>query len=148
MGSDSVVYRLTRGARAFRRVLTPLQREVYLVIQLMVLVVLYLQVVLIVNALLKKLPLPENVQNAAVLMSLVPNGLFLSITLAYALAAVRIVRYGALVQQANAVESLSQVNVLCMDKTGTLTTPPLSQEPGLSLRFPRGRGAMQRLEEA
>ena len=122
VGSDSVVYRLTRGARAFRRVLTPLQREVYLVIQLMVLVVLYLQVVLIVNALLKKLPLPENVQNAAVLMSLVPNGLFLSITLAYALAAVRIVRYGALVQQANAVESLSQVNVLCMDKTGTLTT--------------------------
>ncbi len=33
----------------------------------------------------------------------------------------RIVSKGALVQQANAVESLSNVDVLCMDKTGTLT---------------------------
>src|SRR5262249_45033558 len=30
-------------------------------------------------------------------------------------------RFGALVQQANAVESLSRVDVLCTDKTGTLT---------------------------
>ena len=30
-------------------------------------------------------------------------------------------KYGALVQQANAIESLSNVNVLCLDKTGTLT---------------------------
>jgi magnesium-transporting ATPase (P-type) len=51
----------------------------------------------------------------------VPNGLFLSITLAYALGAVRIIKYGALVQQSNAIESLSNVTVLCTDKTGTLT---------------------------
>ena len=50
-----------------------------------------------------------------------PNGLFLSIAVAYALGAVRILRFGALVQQANAVESLSSVDVLCLDKTGTLT---------------------------
>src|SRR5262249_19518109 len=35
--------------------------------------------------------------------------------------AVRIIRFGALVQQSNAIESLSNVDVLCMDKTGTLT---------------------------
>jgi cation-transporting ATPase E len=35
---------------------------------------------------------------------------------------VRIAGKGALVQQANAVESLSNVSVLCLDKTGTLTT--------------------------
>jgi len=37
------------------------------------------------------------------------------------LGAVRIIGKGALVQQANAVESLSNVDVLCLDKTGTLT---------------------------
>ena len=42
-------------------------------------------------------------------------------TIGYALAAVRLSRVGALVQQANAVESLSRVDVLCTDKTGTLT---------------------------
>jgi cation-transporting ATPase E len=35
---------------------------------------------------------------------------------------VRIASRGALVQQANAIESLSNVDVLCLDKTGTLTT--------------------------
>ena len=35
--------------------------------------------------------------------------------------ALRIVQRGALVQQSNAVESLSNVTVLCTDKTGTLT---------------------------
>src|SRR5919205_191105 len=47
--------------------------------------------------------------------------LFLATTVSYSLGAVRIVRKGALVQQANAIESLSNVNVLCLDKTGTLT---------------------------
>jgi len=47
--------------------------------------------------------------------------LFFMVVLAYALGALRIVQRGALVQQTNAVESLSNVTVLCMDKTGTLT---------------------------
>jgi cation-transporting ATPase E len=51
----------------------------------------------------------------------VPNGLFVAIALSYALGAVRIAGRGALVQQSNAVESLSNVNILCLDKTGTLT---------------------------
>jgi len=43
------------------------------------------------------------------------------VIVAYALGALRIVQRGALIQQANSVESLSNINVLCMDKTGTLT---------------------------
>jgi cation-transporting ATPase E len=58
----------------------------------------------------------------------VPNGLFLSISIAYALGAVRIARFGALVQQSNSIESLSNVDTLCLDKTGTLTTNNLKLE--------------------
>jgi cation-transporting P-type ATPase E len=43
------------------------------------------------------------------------------LVLAYGLAAVRLAGKGVLIQQANAVESLSNVTVLCCDKTGTLT---------------------------
>jgi cation-transporting ATPase E len=70
----------------------------------------------------KGLPVVESVQVAAVIATLVPQGLFAMITIAYAMGAVRIAGKGALVQQANAVESLSNVSVLCLDKTGTLTT--------------------------
>lgn len=121
VGSQSLASQITAGARAFRRVLTPLQQQIYLVIRVMLLIVIYLEILIIVDSVLELIPIAESVQQATVIASLVPNGLFVSIAVAYALGAVRIVRFGALVQQANAVESLSNVDVLCLDKTGTLT---------------------------
>jgi magnesium-transporting ATPase (P-type) len=52
----------------------------------------------------------------------------LKTSVAYALGALRIVGKGALVQQANAVESLSNVDVLCLDKTGTVTANAMTFE--------------------
>jgi cation-transporting P-type ATPase E len=121
VGEQSLANSITAGAREFRRVLTPLQAQVNLVVRVLVVIVVYLQLLLSLRALLRDVPLGEAVGDATVLASLVPNGLFLSIAVAYALGSVRILRFGALVQQANAVESLSNVDVLCMDKTGTLT---------------------------
>jgi cation-transporting ATPase E len=63
-----------------------------------------------------------------VLSGLVPYGLFLLIAVAYTAGAAAIARQGALVQQVNAVESVSNVDVVCTDKTGTLTTGRLTVE--------------------
>jgi cation-transporting ATPase E len=60
-------------------------------------------------------------QSASVVFGLAPASLFLMIVLAYALGAVQLADQGALVQQANSIESLAHVTVLCLDKTGTLT---------------------------
>lgn len=62
---------------------------------------------------------------AATITSMVPQGLVLMTTLAFILGAVRMSQRGAIVQRLNAVESMAAVNVLCMDKTGTLTTSRL-----------------------
>jgi cation-transporting ATPase E len=59
---------------------------------------------------------------AATVTSMVPQGLVLFTTLAFILGAVRMSRRGAVVQRLSAVESMAAVNVLCLDKTGTLTT--------------------------
>jgi cation-transporting P-type ATPase E len=128
VGSDSLAGHITSGARAFRRVLTPLQRGINLVTRLAVLIVGYLEFLLFIRSVLEGTDLASNVQNATVVAGLVPNGLFLSISVAYALAGVRIVQQGVLVQQSNAVESLSNVDTLCLDKTGTLTTNQLHVE--------------------
>lgn len=133
VGSASLAGRITEGARAFRRTLTPLQREVQGVIRVTLAVVMYLELLLVMNATLKGTPIDQAVVEATVLVGLIPNGLFVSIAIAYALAAVRMSRLGALVQQANAVESLSHVDVLCVDKTGTLTANQLKLESIISL---------------
>lgn len=128
VGAQSVAYELTAGARAFRRIYTPLQREINLAIRVMLLFALFFELLLLFGALARQLPTVETVRMAVVIIGLVPNGLFLSISVAYALGAVRIAGQGALVQQANSVESLNNVDVLCMDKTGTLTTNALRLE--------------------
>ena len=46
-------------------------------------------------------------------------------SLTYAVAALRMARRGALAQQLNAIESLASVDIVCLDKTGTLTEPAL-----------------------
>jgi cation-transporting ATPase E len=126
VGSQSLSNRITEGARAHRRVLTPLQSDVNTVIRVTLLIVVYLELLLLVSSIVKFIPAPETVSQATVLAGLIPNGLFVSIAIAYALGAIRLLRVGALVQQSNAIESLSHVDVLCTDKTGTLTANKLT----------------------
>jgi magnesium-transporting ATPase (P-type) len=60
------------------------------------------------------------------IVTLVPEGLVLLTSLTFAVAAVRLSRRGMLVQAFNAVESLANVDTVCMDKTGTLTDGTLA----------------------
>ncbi len=126
VGAQSTANRLTQSARSFRRVYTPLQREINLVIRIILLVALFFELLIATNAIIHGIPIVASVQMSVVIVGLVPIGLFLAIATAYGLGAVRIAGKGALVQQANSMESLSNVDVLCMDKTGTLTANALA----------------------
>ncbi|MBO9999745.1 MAG: HAD-IC family P-type ATPase [Cyanobacteria bacterium SID2] len=128
VGSDSLAYQLTVKARAFRQKCTPLQQEINLVIRIFMLLATFLWILEGISTVARVISLDEGVQRAAVIAGLVPSGLYLSITLAYAVGAVRMVGRRVLLQQANAVESLSHVDVLCLDKTGTLTANCLALE--------------------
>jgi cation-transporting ATPase E len=82
-------------------------------------------------------PFVELVEKLVVVIGLVPQGLLLSIVVAYALGAMRVAGQGALIQQSNAIESLSNVDTFCLDKTGTLTTNRLRVEEVLPLGIDR-----------
>ncbi|MGK7919045.1 MAG: HAD-IC family P-type ATPase [Trichodesmium sp.] len=122
VGSESLAYKITVSARAFRQIYTPLQQEINLVIRVFLLLSCFLWLLVAINCYFGFYTFADSVQYAAVIAGLVPSGLYLAITLAYALGAVRMVGQEVLIQQANAVESLSNVDILCLDKTGTLTT--------------------------
>ncbi len=130
VGAGSMANQITARARSFRVVRTPLQREVAWVIWGMAVFVLLLggPVVNSIYDIYGKLEIKETVRAAAVIVALVPQGLSFMVTATYAMAAVRIGQMGALVQRLNAVESISHIDVLCLDKTGTLTTNELGLE--------------------
>jgi len=121
VGADSFANKLTENARTFTREYTPLQKEINLIIRILLAVILFFGILLIIRAILYNVPFLESVRVASVLFGLAPSSLFLMIVVAYAMGAVRIAGKGALVQQANSVESLCNVDILCLDKTGTLT---------------------------
>jgi cation-transporting ATPase E len=126
VGAGCLINEMTQGARAFRQVKTPLQREVEFVIRLLLMAAGVLGVLLGVSFFVHDVPVVEGVRAAAVIVALVPQGLFFMTTVAYAMGVVRVAGKGALIQEANAVESTSHVDLLCLDKTGTLTTNRLS----------------------
>jgi cation-transporting P-type ATPase E len=121
-GADTLAGSMTEGARAFTTSLTPLQRDVNVIVRVLLIIAIFLLILVLISAVIWEIPFNETVVGAAVILGIVPSGLFLMITVTYSMGAVRLARQEALVQQVNAVESLSNVDVFCADKTGTLTT--------------------------
>jgi len=128
VGADSYAESVNAAAREWTSSRTPLQQQIDLVVRIVMLIVASISAVILLQAALEGLPLVRVVQISAVLSGLVPYGLFFLITLSYAVGAATIAKRGAIVQQINAVESLSNVDVVCMDKTGTLTSGALILE--------------------
>lgn len=121
VGHDTFASTLTASAREFTVSQTPLQRQINIVVRAVTLVVALMSFAILVQAVLDSFDVTQIVQVSAVLSGQVPYGLFFVIALAYAGGAATIARRGALVQQTNAIEALSNVDTVCLDKTGTLT---------------------------
>ncbi len=126
VGAASYAGRLTAEARQASTDTTPLQRRIEFVVRLVMLLVALMSATILLQAALEGLTLVRVVQTTAVLSGLVPYGLFFLVAVAYTVGAARTAGRGALVQRVNAVESVSNVDVVCTDKTGTLTTGRLS----------------------
>ena len=109
-------------AREFRHPPSPLQEEVNRVIwaTTAVLVPLGALVLFALNA--RNTPFDEAAQTAtAGLVTLIPEGLVLLMSVTLAVAAVRLAKQNTLIQQMAATEALAAVDTICIDKTGTLT---------------------------
>ena len=126
VAADSRAERLTATARAFRHPRSPLERAN----DRLLLWLVALSVPLVIGLTASVFAHPEKtfarVQTlTAGIVNVVPEGLILLISVTAAVSAFKIAQRGVLAQQLNAIESLASVDVVCTDKTGTLTEPTL-----------------------
>src|SRR5215207_3412395 len=113
-------------ARTFRHPPSPLQVEVNSVLRATTILMAPLAVLLFLAFLIRNVAIDEAAQAAtAGLVTLIPEGLVLLMSVTLAVAAVRLARMNTLVQQMAAPETLAAVDTICVDKTGTLTTGDL-----------------------
>jgi cation-transporting ATPase E len=61
----------------------------------------------------------------AALIGMIPEGLFFLTSVALAVSVVRLARNRTLIHEMSAIETLARVDVLCVDKTGTVTSPEM-----------------------
>jgi cation-transporting P-type ATPase E len=126
VGEQSFAARIVGEARSFRHPRSPLEQAVNRLLYGLVVLMVGLGAVLGYSLYHRHVHIHEAVSTSvAGAVSLVPEGLIVLLSLTYAVACVRMARRGVLAQQLNAIESLASVQVMCIDKTGTLTESSL-----------------------
>jgi magnesium-transporting ATPase (P-type) len=124
---ESYAGKIAGEAKAFRHPPSPLQEEVNQVVLVCTWVLLPMAALLIGSLIVRNVDLVDAAQTAtAGLITLIPEGLVLLMSVTFAVAAVKMARRATLVQQMSATESLASVDTICVDKTGTLTDGELT----------------------
>ena len=125
VGGRAYAARLQAQARRFSLIRSELQQGTNQILRLVTWVMIPAGLLVVISEFFRSHdPLRDAVRGtAAALVAMVPEGLVLLTSLAFTAGALRLARRRVLVQELAAVEGLARVDVLCIDKTGTLTSP-------------------------
>ncbi len=127
VGPEAYAMRLTADARQLVKRLTPLQIRFKRILRVLLTATGVLAAALMIQYLMNDRDLADALKaTTATVTTVVPTGLLLGMTVAFAVGAVRVSRAGAIVQDINAVEALNYTDVICLDKTGTITANRMS----------------------
>lgn len=126
IGKECYAAKITGLAKRFKFNLSLLQIKINFIVKALfaVAVLLVIGQILFKSGDLDRVDFVRKLSTIAI--SLVPQGLVLMSSVTFALGIYRISKLGAIVQKLNAIESFSNVKVVCTDKTGTLTQNKLA----------------------
>ncbi len=124
VGDDSYANRLTRSARKIKRPQSALMTDLNKLIKLVSCILVPLGILLFCKQyFLAGAPLTQAVPSSvAAMIGMIPEGLILLTSVAMAVGVIKLGRRDTLVQELYGIETLARADVLCLDKTGTITT--------------------------
>jgi cation-transporting ATPase E len=141
VGREAYAARLAARARRFTLVHSELRAGIDRIIKLVAWVLVPTAALLLASQLRASGGVHAALRGAvAGTVAMVPEGLVLLLSVALAVGVVRLGRQRVLVQELPAVETLARVDVLCFDKTGTITSGDLGVQDLLVLPGPVGGG--------
>jgi cation-transporting ATPase E len=129
VGPHSYAAGLAAEARVYSATRSELMSSIMRFVRIMTYVLMPVSLILFVSQVRASPDISEAISGTvAGVVTMIPEGLVLLTSVAMAVSVVRLGRVHVLVQEMPAVEGLARVDVVCVDKTGTLT------EPGMALR--------------
>ena len=142
IGADTYINRLTARAKKYKRPNSEIINSIYLFIKLIGITIVPVAAFMFLtnlkaenilwadiqarggffNILLSSNTFDSVIQKTfSVVIGMIPSGLLLLTTVALSVGMIRLAKYNTLVQDMYSLEMLARVNVLCLDKTGTIT---------------------------
>ncbi len=129
VGHDAYASRLIEDARRFTLTRSELRQGIDRILLYVTVAIVPTATLLFVSQLRAQADRRHALASAvAGTVAMIPEGLVLLTSLAFALAVMRLARCRVITQELQAVEGLARVDVLCIDKTGTLTEGRLAVE--------------------
>ncbi|GAA4218677.1 HAD-IC family P-type ATPase [Actinocatenispora rupis] len=126
VGADAYAARLAAEAGRFRLTDSELRLGINRLLRIIVWLLVPIGLLLVVSQLLAHTGFRGAVSGSvAGVVTMVPEGLVLLTSVAFAVGVIRLGRRRCLVQELAAIEGLARVDVVCLDKTGTLTDPAM-----------------------
>lgn len=127
VGEEVYAQKIAAQARRFTVVSSDLRRAIDTVLRYITWFMIPVSLVFVASQMMTLVSFREAViSTVAGLVGMVPEGLVLLTSIVFALSAVVLARRNVLVQELPAVEGLARVDVICLDKTGTLTEGTLA----------------------
>ena len=128
VGAQTYIQQLAGKAKKYKRPKSELFSALKLIIKVIGIILIPLTILMYINNYVASNALTQNEKivetitaTAGAIIGMVPSGMFLLSSVALTVSVIRLARRKALVQDLYCVEMLARVNVLCLDKTGTIT---------------------------
>ncbi len=123
VGDENYAAQLVIKARTKRRATSEMQNAIKRIIKYVGYVLIPIGIVLYLIQRSTQNSISDSlVSTVAGVLGMIPEGLVLLTSISFILGVGRLARKQALVQEMEAIEALARVEVLCLDKTGTITT--------------------------
>lgn len=121
VGEDSYIQSVAKRVKTFKAPQSYLFRDINRIIKYIGIFILPFSVIMYLNNAASMEMRDALLKTAGSLEGMIPAGMFLLITVAFSLGVVKLSRRKAKVKDAYSIEMLARTNMLCLDKTGTIT---------------------------
>lgn len=130
IGADNYVNQITLGAKYYKKSNSVIMKSVKLIVRIIAIAIIPLAGLFVWNNFFRveQSFTDAMVRTVAAISAMIPGGMVLLVSIALAVSVVRLSRHHTLVQDLYCVENLARVDVLCLDKTGTITEGNMTVE--------------------
>lgn len=123
IGKDNYISKISSEAKYDKKVNSVIMNSFEKILKVLSVVIVPVGIMLLINQLkVTNYDITSSIfSTVAALIGMIPEGLLLLTSSVMAVSVIRLARYNVLVQQLYCIETLARVDVICLDKTGTIT---------------------------